>query len=139
MRTRPHATTAVLAMFVTAAALAAWLGAGCSGGNAHSASVSPVDGSGAITVVVDDGAYSAERIEVQSGATTAITLQNDDAGPHTLTVYLGSAPAGEIAADTGEVASHEQGEAVVFFAAPGEHAFRCEVHPETMHGMIVVR
>jgi plastocyanin len=112
---------------------------GCSDDDPPTASVKPVDGSGGINVVVEGTSFSAERIEVQAGATTTITLDNRDPLAHTLTVYLGGAPEGDIAADTGQVEAGESGEAVVFFASAGEHAFRCEVHPDRMRGTLVVR
>jgi plastocyanin len=112
---------------------------GCSDDDPPTASVKPVDGSGEINVVVEGTSFSVERIEVQAGATTTITLDNRDALRHTLTVYVGEEPEGDIAADTGQVEARESGEAVVFFASAGEHAFRCEIHPDKMAGTLVVR
>ena len=83
--------------------------------------------------------FSVERIEVQTGATTTITLENRDAVAHTLTVYLGDSPEGDIAAETGEIAGGHSGESVVFFASAGEHAFGCEIHPDKMRGTLIVR
>ena len=70
--------------------------------------------------------------------TTTIFFRNADEVRHTLTVYLAETPQGTVVADTGEVASGQQDEAVVLFMT-GAHAFRCEIHPEQMRGTIVVR
>jgi plastocyanin len=126
-------------MLLASGALAALLAMGCSDDGAPATSVKPVDGSGGTTVVAARTSFSLERIEVQAGATTTIALENRDAVAHTLTVYLGESPGGDIAADTGQVAGGESGEAVVFFAVAGEHAFRCEIHPDKMRGILVVR
>jgi plastocyanin len=101
--------------------------------------VTPVDGSGAIIVVAENTSFSVERIEVRAGATTTISLENRDAVPHTLTVYVGESATGDVLADSGQVAGGETGEAVALFGAPGEHAFRCEIHPERMSGTLVAR
>ena len=126
-------------MLAAGGAIAALLATGCRNDGPPTASVTPENGSGAITVVAESTSFSVERIEVQAGATTTIALENRDAVAHMLTVYVAASPEGDIAADTGEVAGGERGEAVVFFAAPGEHAFRCEIHPDTMRGTLVVR
>ncbi len=126
-------------MLVAGGALAALLSVSCGGDNPPTASVTPVDGSGAIIVVAEDTAYNFERVEVQVNSTTTIAFENHDIVAHTLTVYLGPSPEGDVAADTGDVPAGQRGEAVVFFSVPGEHAFRCEVHPETMRGTLVVR
>ena len=126
-------------MLLASGALGVLLAAGCGDNDTPTASVVPVDGSGGITVVAESTSFSVERIEVQAGATTTIALENSDAVAHTLTVYVGKSPEGDVAADTGEVAGGESGEAVVFFASAGEHAFRCEIHPDTMRGTLVVR
>lgn len=77
-------------------------------------------------------------IEISAGVTATIALQNDDDTPHTLTVYLAATPEGAIVADTAEVPAGGRGEATMLFAS-GEHAFRCELHPEQMQGEIVVK
>lgn len=124
---------------VASGALGALLVTGCGGDGPPTASVTPLDGSGAIVVVTRDGSFSVERIEVQANTTTTMALENQDAVGHTLTVYLASSPEGDVAADTGEVSAGQRGEAVIFFSAPGEHAFRCEIHPDRMRGTLVVR
>lgn len=125
-------------MLLAGGVLAVWSATGC-GDDPPTASVEPVGGSGAITVVAEGASYDIERIEVQAGATTTVALENRDDATHTLTIYLGETPEGEIAADTGEVGGGERGEAVVFFAAAGEHAYRCEIHPDAMSGTLIVR
>lgn len=127
-------------MLLASGALAALLAAGCrNDGPPTAASVTSENGSGAITVVAESTSFSVERIEVQAGATTTIALQNRDAVAHSLTVYADESPEGDVTADTGEIAGGESGESVVFFAAAGEHAFRCEIHPDKMRGTLVVR
>jgi plastocyanin len=126
-----------MTMLLASGALGAVLAAGCADNDTPTASGKPVDGSG-ITVLAVSTSFSVERIEVRAGATSTIALQNRDEVAHTLTLYLGSSPEGDVAADTGEVAGGERGEAVVFFPSAGEHAFRCEIHPDRMRGTLVV-
>lgn len=126
---------------VVACAIGALLLAACDGGGGNDAkvAVTPVEGSGRVTVVADGGKFNVERIEVAAGATTSIALENRDAVAHTFTVYVGGAEEGTVAADTGEVPAGETGEAVVFFAGAGERIFRCEIHPGAMRGTLIVR
>lgn len=134
---RPTLTAAAQA--IAMAALAAMLAAGCDDDEPPIASVPLHEGSGGVTVVAKDTSYSPARIEVATGGTTTITLDNQDSVAHTLTVYLGASPKGDVAADTGEVGAGDEGEAVVLFSKAGEHAFRCEIHPDKMRGTLVVR
>ena len=96
-------------------------------------------GSARVTVTAKGLAFIPDDIGVQAGETAAITLDNADTVRHTLTIYAGAALEGDIVADTGEVAPGEQGEAVVFFSSPGTRAFRCEIHPGQMQGVVNVR
>jgi len=129
----------VIGALIASGTLAGVLAASCGGDASPAAVVTPVEGSGAITVVAEDTSFSVGRIEVQAGTTTTVRFENRDTVAHTLTVYVAASPDGPIAADTGEVAPGETGEAVVLFSAPGEYAFRCEIHPDQMRGTIVVR
>ena len=138
MLPRPTLTIAARAVIATAA-LAAVLAAGCDDEEPPIVSVPFDEGSGGITVVAKGTSYSLERIEVEAGGTTTITLDNQDSVAHTLAVFLGASAEGEVAADTGEVGAGERGEAVVFFSSAGEHAFRCAIHPDQMTGTLIVR
>ena len=123
-----------------AVGLLAVVASGCSDGDdARSASPTPEAESATVRVVAQDRAFSLTRIEVPAGAATTITLDNRDATPHTLSVFLRATPEGDLAADTGRVDGGDEGEAVVLFTSPGEHAYRCEVHPTIMRGILVVR
>ena len=99
--------------------------------------VTPEAGSGAIVVSAQGLAFNVDRIQVTAGASTTVILRNEDAVRHTLTVYLGEQAEGAPIAGTGDVAPGASGEATVLFTS-GQHAFRCEVHPDKMSGMIVV-
>jgi plastocyanin len=111
----------------------------CDGTDDPPSSATLTSGSAGVTVTAKGVAFSADDIGIRAGVTVAITLDNADAVPHTLTIYAGATPEGDIVADTGEVAAGEQGEAVVLFSTPGKRAFRCEIHPTQMHGVIDVR
>lgn len=128
----------LLRFALTAGVVVALVVSACGGGGGQSIAVTPKAGSGAIVVRARATAFSVDRIEVTAGASTTVTLQNEDAGPHTFTVYLAASAGGAKVADTGEVAPGASGEATVLFTS-GQHAFRCEFHPETMQGVIVVR
>lgn len=113
--------------------------AACNDGGGATVAVTSMEGSGAIVVVAASGAFSVDRIEVEAGSTTTITLDNRDDVTHTLVVHAGENADSEIAGGTGDVDAGERGEAVVFFSTPGEHAFRCQLHPSRMSGTFVVR
>jgi len=120
-------------------AVIACFAAACNDGGGATVAVESTEGSGAIVVVAESGAFSVDRVEVEAGSTTTITLENRDDVTHTLVVYAGENADSEIAGGTGDVAAGEDGEAVVFFSTTGEHAFRCQIHPSRMSGTFVVR
>jgi plastocyanin len=90
-------------------------------------------------VVAEGQAFDKDRIALPAGAPTTITFENRDAGiPHNLAIYRDEAytdpvfPPGEPfpgpARQTYEVPPLE----------PGTLYFRCDVHPTTMEGTVVV-
>ncbi len=124
---------------LASAAVAVLITAGCGRDAGSTAKVTAVEGSGGVTVTAAGMRFSVERIEVTAGTATTITLVNHDRLAHTLRVYASGDPEGDIAADTGEVAAGDAGEAVVLFASAGKHPFRCAIHPQQMRGTLVIR
>lgn len=101
----------------------------------------PVDGpdDGTIAVVAQDFVFNPSGITVASDEEVTISLQNDGELPHTLTVFEDDAFTTPLeGATTGNVNAGATGEFTVTFEEPGQHAFRCQIHPDRMVGIIVV-
>lgn len=122
---------------LAALALFAAGGTACRGGGSNDDAAAP-EGGGTILVRAESVSFDITRIEVPAGASMAIVFVNADDVTHTLTVYVGTNAEGAVVADTGQVEAGAEGETAVLFTS-GEHAFRCEVHPDRMSGVIVVQ
>ena len=112
------------------------MGIACAGGGHNLATRTPA--SGPLTIMVHGRSFSPGQLTLAAGATATITLQNTSADRHTLTVYLGAKPEGTVVGDTGEVAPGDTGQVTLLFMS-GVHAFRCNIHPQQMQGVIDVR
>lgn len=111
--------------------------AACSSGGSSRQTATPRESGGAIVVTARDRHFTPESISVRSGAATDITFENDSTEQHTFTVYLGARLDGTVVGDTGDVAPGDRGELSLLFTK-GTHAFECRIHPQQMHGVIVV-
>ncbi len=84
------------------------------------------------TITITDGAlphlasYDPEVLTISAGE--AVVWHNQDDATHTAT---------DDGFDTGDVASGEYSEPIVF-TEPGEYAYQCSYHPQTMQGTIIV-
>jgi plastocyanin len=120
------------------AALAACSGGGTeesAGGDGGGATVSVVDG--AVELNADDLEFDASTIEAPAGEEFTITLNNLESQPHNVSVYV-SDGGDEIV--LGEVVTGPDVtvDTVVPALEPGTYFFKCDVHPDTMTGTIVV-
>jgi plastocyanin len=93
-------------------------------------------GDEAVTVVATDFAFNPSTISGSMGATLTITMQNNGAAPHTLTVfadagYSTAVPGG----DTGNISGGATGTASIELTQ-GQYFFRCTIHPSLMEGTI---
>ncbi len=124
-------------ILVVGAALAA-----CSGGSDAS---EPADGGSGGTATVEDGAveitaeeslvFNVDTIEATAGEDFTITLVNNDAAPHNISIY--AEEGGEVLA-LGDTAEADQTVTLdVSALEPGTYYFQCDIHPD-MNGTVVV-
>ena len=94
-----------------------------------------------VTIVAKNLTFNPRQIIASPNAPVTATLDNQDSGVlHNLAFYPGRTASG------GPIAATETfqgpGTRQVSFkapAAPGNYAFRCDVHPDTMNGTLTVR
>jgi plastocyanin len=119
-------------LFVVLAAAAAACGSGSS-----SATPAPTQ---AVTVkiVAGDRLFDLETIRVPANSRVTIELENLDADPHNIAIYNSPAAEQEIfVSDT--IAGRGTKTSGAFDAPPpGDYFFRCDVHPVTMTGDLIV-
>jgi len=143
------------AAFLLAAAAAAALTAAC-GGNGYGGGATTTgapattaaagggdaraSGNGGIDVTAADFSFSPATIEASAGAPITITLKNQGAATHTLTVYADENFTRKVAgADSGRVPGGGSASFTTTFASAGDLYFRCELHPSQMQGEITVK
>ncbi len=97
-----------------------------------------------VTVVAERFAFDTDRIEAQAGEILSVTLENRDNGvPHNIAFLIpGATP--ERVATKGARSPVRSGpaETRVVLRLPeraGTYEFRCDVHPDQMHGSLEVR
>ena len=91
----------------------------------------------ALEVVAEEIVFEQDRIELPAGEEVVISFRNEDAEPHNVAIY----EAGEDGAPlfNGAVFSGpETREYRVKIEEPGTYEFRCDIHPLTMTGEVVV-
>lgn len=92
-----------------------------------------------VEVVATDFAFAPTTLTATAGEAVSITLDNQGAAPHTMTLYEDEAYATAVAgADTQNVAGGATGGITVTFDEAQTYYFRCEVHPAQMEGTIEV-
>lgn len=96
---------------------------------------SPVSGS-SFSVVTRNFAFSPPELTVPAGEPVTFNFSNQDAVPHTFTLYLDKAYTQAI---PGGSATEHAPQISITFPSPGEYYFRCEVHPATMQGVLIAR
>lgn len=116
-----------------ATALVACSSADGDAGEPAGATVAVTDG--AVEISADDLAFSAGTIEAPAGEPFTITLTNNEAEPHNLSVY--TEQGGERLVEGTVISEGETTEVEVAALDAGEYYFVCDIHPE-MHGTLVV-
>lgn len=100
----------------------------------------PSDGGehGASSVTASGSAFDTDTLMVEPGAETHLTFQNDDAGiPHNVAIYVDDTGAENLF--RGETITGVATTTYVFtIEEAGEYFFRCDIHPTTMVGTVMV-
>lgn len=94
----------------------------------------------AFSLTAQNIAFDKSSITVQAGARITINFTNKDSGiPHNFSVYTDSSATKSIF--TGQIISGPAVTAYTFTApiTPGSYFFRCDVHPTTMTGTLIVQ
>jgi plastocyanin len=108
---------------------------GGGGGSNHQATCSP---SGTqLEITAQNNTYDKDCLAVNAGGAFTITLHNDDAGtPHNVEILTstgGQLFKGALTTGVNTTTYH------VPALKPGTYEFKCEVHPDTMHGTFIVK
>jgi len=85
--------------------------------------------------------FDKDTITVKAGSEVTLRFTNDDTGvPHNWAAYTDSTASVLIPGATTDVCSGPCQEEITFTAPsePGEYFFRCDIHPATMTGTLVV-
>jgi plastocyanin len=99
----------------------------------------PAGGRDEITVVAADNSFDPTEFEATVGTEVELTLENEGAASHTLTIYEDEAYTTAFAdGDTGQVAGGEEADLVFTFTEAKTYYYRCENHPAQMEGEITV-
>jgi plastocyanin len=106
-------------------------------GTAMEGTITVAEGAGGARVVAQNTAFDTDELHLPADTATTLTLDNQDAAPHNVSIYEDDTASGEPlftfeaftgpAEETHDVASIPE----------GEYYFRCDVHP-TMEGTVVV-
>jgi plastocyanin len=106
-------------------------------GTAMEGTISVSEGAGGVQVVAQNTAFDTEELDLPADTPTTLTLDNQDAAPHNVSIYEDDTASGEplftFEPFTGPASQ-------TFEVGPipeGEYYFRCDVHP-TMEGTVVV-
>jgi plastocyanin len=101
-------------------------------------SAAPLPSGNAARVVAGQLAFDRNQLEVSAGQPITIVFDNSDPGvPHNVSVYRDSSASGALFA--GEVVTGPR--TITYSVDPleaGSYFFRCDVHPTTMTGTLVV-
>jgi plastocyanin len=91
-----------------------------------------------ITLVAKDLKYNVNEITLQANVESTVTLDNQDAGViHNFSIYTTTDAATNVF--RGDLTTGPVTQAyTVPPLKPGTYYFRCDVHPDTMHGTLVV-
>lgn len=121
----------VLAAFLAAAAIA------CGGGGSDPATPTPT---GAVTVriVASERLFDRATIHVPADSRITIELLNQDADPHNFAVYESTAAEQEIFVSDTIAVRGKMSTGSFDAPPPGTYFFRCDVHPVTMTGELIV-
>jgi len=119
-------------ILVAGALLAVVLAACSDGGSAASASLPP----GAdLTVTAEGNAFDQPKITLTAGEATTVFFRNLDGAPHNIAIYPDDSAS--VPLFVGETITDDAVTYEIPTLEPGEHFFRCDVHPR-MAGVVVV-
>lgn len=109
---------------------------GGNGGNGGTDGATATVSDGTVTITADNIEFSAEVIEAPAGEPFTIVLENLEAVPHNISVYVEEG--GEAIAQ-GEIINEGQTDELEIPALdPGEYFFVCDLHTAEMRGVLVV-
>lgn len=106
------------------------------GGNGNTGDSAATVSGGTVTITADNTAFSADVIEAPANEAFTIVLENLEAVPHNLSVYVEEG--GEEIAKGEIINEGETDEIEVPALEPGEYFFVCDVHAQEMTGTLVV-
>ena len=137
---RPRLT----AFLVIAAAVVALLAAACGGGGGEKGGQTASTPSAAseevrVEIIGQNVLFDKDRIEVPAGSAVKVVFDNRDAGVQHNFVLYRTSDAKELLAGTATEAGPVVQELKFKALAPGKYFFRCDVHPTTMTGTLVVK
>jgi plastocyanin len=104
-------------------------------GGTDGGSTATVSG-GTVTITADELDFSADVIEAPAGEAFTIVLENLEAVPHNLSVYVEEG--GELIARGDIINEGQTDEIEVPALEPGEYFFVCDLHVAEMRGVLVV-
>lgn len=92
-----------------------------------------------VSLVAENSEFDQDSISVPVGSTVVVTLHNNDSVPHNFSVY--QSPSAQESLFLGEIFSGPDASMTYEFEAPdepGTYFLRCDVHPQTMTGDLIV-
>jgi plastocyanin len=84
--------------------------------------------------------FTTNELAAPGGTQVTVTYDNQSTTPHNLSFYAGGDASAPLLAST-EVAAGPVTQELTFTtpSEPGDHLFRCDVHPDTMRGTLTIR
>ena len=97
----------------------------------------PGNGGSGITLVAQNAAFDTDQLSLPADEPTVVTLDNQDALPHNLSIYEDDSVESDLF-----IGAEVAGGASVDYDVPaletGEYFFRCDLHPTSMTGTVTV-
>lgn len=108
-------------------------------GTAMEGTITVAEGAGGegVRVVAQNTAFDTEELQLPADTATTLTVDNQDAAPHNLSIYEDDTASGDPLFTFEPFTGPSEQTFDVEPIAEGEYYFRCDVHP-TMEGAVVV-
>jgi plastocyanin len=106
-------------------------------GTAMEGTITVAEGAGGARVVAQNTSFDTEELHLPADTPTTLTLDNQDAAPHNLSIYEDDTASGEPLFTFEPITGPAEQTFDVEPIPEGEYYFRCDVHP-TMEGAVVV-